>query len=274
MASSHHTITRCMETGSASGDQASNDRFRLHRFDIARVTTGMKALIIGRRATGKSRLVKDILQHNRTIPIKVAISPTERWNPEIGKEFPDVHFYDEYTPTISAKFVEMQETASKMLRKDEATSGRINPRGLDPRAIMVMEDCLYDTSWTKDKNMIKLFMNGRHYKSTLLITMQYQLDIPPALRKNIDFMFVLRETNATSLKRIYDNANVSCSYESFCHLIDIYTREYGCLVIDNTTTRSKFEDRVFWYRANDAGSVESAEMHHASKKRRVDDGKD
>ena len=48
-----------------------------------------------------------------------------------------------------------------------------------------MDDCLYDSSWTKDVNMRSLFMNGRHYKVMLIITSQYALGIPPQLRSNI-----------------------------------------------------------------------------------------
>ena len=38
-----------------------------------------------------------------------------------------------------------------------------------------------------------LFMNGRHWKIMLIITMQYPLGIPPNLRTNIDYVFILRE---------------------------------------------------------------------------------
>ena len=49
---------------------------------------------------------------------------------------------------------------------------------LDPRAFVILDDCLYDASWTKDKMMRLLFMNGRHWKIMLVITMQYPLGIP------------------------------------------------------------------------------------------------
>ena len=47
--------------------------------------------------------------------------------------------------------------------------------------------------WTRDKMMRLLFMNGRHWKVMLIITMQYPLGIPPNLRTNIDYVFILRE---------------------------------------------------------------------------------
>ena len=43
---------------------------------------------------------------------------------------------------------------------------------IDPRAFVILDDCLYDGSWAKDKMMRLLFMNGRHWKIMLIITMQ------------------------------------------------------------------------------------------------------
>ena len=46
-----------------------------------------------------------------------------------------------------------------------------------------------------------LFMNGRHWKIMLIITM-HPSGIPPNLRTNIDYVFILREPYITNRKRI------------------------------------------------------------------------
>ena len=48
-------------------------------------------------------------------------------------------------------------------------------------------------------------MNGRHWHILFIITMQYPLGIPPNLRTNIDYVFILRENIVSNRKRIYDN---------------------------------------------------------------------
>ena len=65
--------------------------------------------------------------------------------------------------------------------------------GIDPRAFLILDDCLYDNTWSKDKWMRSVFMNGRHYKLLFLLTMQYALGVPPNLRTNIDYVFILRK---------------------------------------------------------------------------------
>ena len=59
-----------------------------------------------------------------------------------------------------------------------------------------------------------LFMNGRHWKIMLIITMQYPLGVPPNLRPNIAYTFILREPYLTNRKRIYENYITTCHESS------------------------------------------------------------
>jgi hypothetical protein len=94
-------------------------------------------------------------------------------------------------------------------------------------------------------------MNGRHWKIMLVITMQYPLGIPPNLRTNIDYTFILREPYLTNRKRIYENyAGMFSTFESFCQVMDQCTENYECLVISNNSKSNKLEDQIFWYKAS------------------------
>ena len=125
-------------------------------------------------------------------------------------------------------------------------------KSIDPRAFLILDDCLYDNSWTKDKNVRSLFMNGRHYKILFIITMQYALGIPPNLRTNIDYVFILRENYVSNRKRLYEHyAGMFPTFEMFCQVMDQCTENFECLVINNNAKSNKLEDQVFWYKAND-----------------------
>ena len=125
---------------------------------------------------------------------------------------------------------------------------------IDPRTFCILDDCLYDASWTKDKMMRLLFMNGRHWKIMLIITMQYPLGIPPNLRTNIDYVFILREPYIANRKRIYENyAGMFPTFESFSQVMDQCTENYECLVINNNSKSNKLTDQIFWYKANAHG---------------------
>jgi hypothetical protein len=78
------------------------------------------------------------------------------------------------------------------------------------------------------------------------------LGLPPALRTNVDFVFILREPNISNRKRLYEQyAGIFPSFEIFCQVMDQCTENFECLVIDNTAKSNRIEDMVFWYKAEE-----------------------
>ena len=218
---------------------------KLNKFDISRIKDDSVVVLIGKRNTGKSFLTKYILFNNRSIPVGTVISGTEGANEFYSKIVPPVFIHEEYTPEILSNVLKRQ----KIIMKKYNT----NQSNLDPRAFLILDDCLYDNTWQKDKNVRSCFMNGRHYKLMFILTMQFALGIPPNLRTNIDYVFILRENIWSNRKRLYDHyAGMFPTFEMFCETMDQCTENYECLVIDNTSKSNKIEDQVFWYRADKA----------------------
>ena len=214
----------------------------LSRFNMDDIKDDKVVVLIGKRDTGKSFLCKDILYHHTQIPVGQVISGTEAANEFYSKMVPKLFIHEEYNPQIVVNILKRQKM---MLEKSKANSN------LDPRAFLVLDDCLYDNTWTKDKNVRSLFMNGRHYKILFLITMQYALGIPPNLRTNIDYVFILRENYISNRKRLYDHyAGMFPNFEMFCQVMDQCTENYECLVINNNAKSNKLTDQVFWYKAD------------------------
>ena len=153
----------------------------------------------------------------------------------------------------------------KQVKREKDAYGRSN---IDGRAFVILDDCLYDNSWAREKLMRLLFMNGRHWKIMLVITMQYPLGVPPNLRTNIDYTFILREPYLTNRKRIYENyAGMFPTFERFCQVMDQCTENYECLVISNNAKSNKLEDQIFWYKAQPHGEFQlgSKEFWELSK---------
>lgn len=224
-------------------------QLRLKKFDIASIPSDKVIVFIGRRETGKSFLVRDLLYYHRDIPIGTVISATESANEYYSKMVPSLFIHDEYTPPLLDNVLKRQMHMTKRINREKAMYGRC---GLDPRAFLLLDDCLYDDVWKKDKNMKYIFMNGRHQKLMLMITMQYPLGVPPNLRTNIDYVFILREPTVNNRKRIYDNyAGMFPTFEIFCQVMDQCTENFECIVIHNNAKSNKIEDQVFWYKAED-----------------------
>ena len=225
----------------------------LKKFDMKKITfkpnesQGPVIVLIGRRDTGKSFLVRDLLYYHQDIPIGTVISGTEAGNGFYGKMVPKLFIHDEYNTAIIENILKRQKIVVKQIKKEMEAYGRSS---IDPRTFVILDDCLYDNSWAREKLMRLLFMNGRHWKVMLVITMQYPLGVPPNLRTNIDYTFILREPYIANRKRIYENfAGMFPTFESFCQVMDQCTENYECLVVSNNAKSNKLEEQIFWYKA-------------------------
>jgi hypothetical protein len=252
----------------------------LKRFDMRKISfkpnenKGPVCVLIGRRDTGKSFLVRDLLYYHQDIPIGTVISGTEEGNGFYGTHVPKLFIHDEYNTAIIENILKRQRGVLKQMQKELAAYKRTT---IDPRTFVILDDCLYDNGWAKDKMMRLLFMNGRHWKIMLVITMQYPLGIPPNLRTNIDYVFILREPYITNRRRIYENyAGMFPTFESFCQVMDQCTENYECLVINNNSKSNKLHDQIFWYKADPHGDFKlgSKEFWEMSKNLGSDDEDD
>jgi hypothetical protein len=249
----------------------------LKKFDMSNIrfkqdeNSGPVVVLIGRRDTGKSFLVRDLIYSHQDIPIGTVISGTEAGNGFYGKHVPKLFIHDEYNTAIIENILKRQKTVLKQVKKEMEYYKKST---IDPRTFVILDDCLYDSAWTKDKMMRLLFMNGRHWKIMLIITMQYPLGIPPNLRTNIDYVFILREPYIANRKRIYENyAGMFPTFESFSQVLDQCTENFECLVINNNAKTNKLQEQVFWYKAEPRGDFKlgSKEFWEISKDLGSDD---
>ena len=214
----------------------------LKKFDMTSIPDGKVIVFIGKRETGKSFLVRDLLYYHQDIPVGCVISGTEGSNSFYSKIMPSIFIHNQFTDKTVNNYVKRQKKVVK-LQKDNSN--------VDPRAFLILDDCLYDKSWVTNKSIRSVFMNGRHYKILFIITMQYALGIPPSLRTNIDYVFILRENYVSNRKRLYEHyAGMFPNFEMFCQVMDQCTENYECLVVHNNAKSNKLTDQVFWYKAD------------------------
>ena len=230
---------------------AGHINYQLRKFDMRWIAKDKTCVFIGKRDTGKSTLVKDLLYYQRDIPQGIVISGTQAGVEDYEQIVPPLFVYGKYKKEIVGRLINSQ---NKKIKK----RGKAN---LKP-VFLVMDDCLHDDKWAKDEEMKYIFFNGRHVKTLFILTMQYPLGIGPNMRSNIDFIFILRDTIVKNRKIIYENyAGMFPSFDVFCSIMNQCTENYECLVIHNNSKSNRFEDQVFWYKADF-----HPEFHVGSKK--------
>ena len=203
--------------------------------------------MIAKRGSGKSWICRDILYHKRSIPGGVIIAPTEKLNSFYESIIPKTYIHHQYDTNIISKMFSRQ-TMMKDLNKKRIQR---NKKPIDTRAFLLMDDCLSSKgAWLKDSNILEVFMNGRHYDLLYMLTMQFPLGIPPELRSNFDYIFILGEDFISNQKRIYDHyAGMFPTFDLFQKVFTTITEDYGCMVISNCVKSKKINEKVFWYKA-------------------------
>ena len=208
-------------------------------------------VVIGKKDTGKSFLVRDILATTQSyFPVGTVISGTELATEFFQHMVPSKLIHDKYRPEIVQNVIKRQLGIKTARNNDKKVRG--GNSSVDPRAFLILDDCLYDNSWINQESTRYIFMNGRHIDMMTIITMQYPLGISPNLRTNVDFIFILRENITRNRRIIYENyAGMFPTYEMFSQFMDQCTEDFNCLVICNGIQSNKLEDQVFWYKASD-----------------------
>lgn len=209
---------------------------QLRKFNPKTMADDKVCVFIGKRNTGKSTLVTDILYQKKHLPVGVVMSATEEGNKHYQNFVPDLFIYGDYDRDAIERVLDRQR--------------KIINAGKGSHAFVLLDDCMYDKKFMKDTCIRKCFMNGRHWKIFFMLTMQYCMDLTPDLRANVDYVFILRENIVQNREKLYKSFfGVFPNFDMFNQVMNACTENYECLVLDNTSKSNKVEDCVFWYKA-------------------------
>ena len=188
----------------------------------------------------------DYLYHHRQFPVGTVVSPTDNFNFTYSPHVPSIFIHEEYTPELLEQILRRQKDITRNCQTNA------NYAGIDPKTFVIFDDCLADgKEWVNDKNIKWIFMNGRHAHIPFLLSMQYCMGIPPSLRTNVDYIFICREPKLCNQQRLYQQyAGMFPCIDMFRVVLNKCTKNFGCLVIDNSSNSDRLEDQVFWYRSN------------------------
>jgi hypothetical protein len=211
----------------------------LKKFDPSTIEDTRIVTIIAKRGTGKSFLVRDLLYHKRHISKGIAVSATEESNSFYGEFIPDLFIYNEFKLEILERLMDRQKILKKKGHKNE-------------KAFLVLDDCMYNKAQWKQKKVVELFYNGRHYNIFTVLTNQWAYDLLPNLRSNIDIIFIGKDVVRQNRERLWKSfGGIFPTFNEFCVTLDTVTENYGWLVIDQTKNSNNLEDCAFWYRARE-----------------------
>jgi len=225
-------------------------RLKIRKFDMTKVSDESIIAFIGKRKSGKSTCLKELLYYKRHIPVATVISPTEEFNRFFSDIIPPIFIHNDILEDIIDNTVARQKLVKKkrLLEEKQYGSSTINSQ-----ALLILDDCQYNPKWSYWKSIREIFMNGRHIDLTFIYTAQTATNLLPALRQQIDYCFLFNMPGLENRKRLYCNyGSLFPTFECFNQIYDSCTAEYECLVIDNTVRSNKLEEQIAWYKAEPA----------------------
>lgn len=186
----------------------------LDTFDLNSINPNSIILILGKKSTGKTVLIKHILKTVAKDSIPTIVCSNKY---EIGSLNLNTIIHEGYDEKIV-------EDLHFKVRKAFTNDKKVNN-------ILVLDDVLYDNKWMKSNSINSFFMNNRGYRMGMIITMQYPLTILPILRNNIDYIFLYKNVDS-NIKRIYDEYFLELLPEN--DFLELYNKldTHQCIVYD------------------------------------------
>ena len=213
----------------------------LKRWDPTRLNPCSTILIIGKRGSGKSVLMRDIAYHmsrSGKIDFACGFSCTEDSNKNLGKFIPRSLVHTSYNPGVVSRIYDQQRRQSR--------------KGRPQNVCLILDDCMWKKSSFNGEVVRRLFFNSRHYNMCIMLLAQYCMDLNPAIRGNIDLVFVARDLVVNNREKLYRNFfGIFDTFSKFDRVMSRVTENFTFLVLCNNDVRSnKPEDILFYYKAD------------------------
>jgi energy-coupling factor transporter ATP-binding protein EcfA2 len=202
------------------------------KFDLKNVHENSLTCIIGSRGSGKSFVICTLAENlfkSGKIDKCIIIAPTDRTEKFYFEKLGISNVFYNYSSSIIKNIIEKQEKQKSKI-------------------LLVLDDCITQKNVLKDESFLNLIMNGRHIGITLIFTMQFPMKISPEIRCNFDYVFLKQDCMISNQKRIYDHyAGLFPTFDFFKQILDQLTTNFGTIVINNSTKKQNFTDKVQWF---------------------------
>lgn len=201
----------------------------LRKFNMNYISDNALLLIVGMQNTGKSIIIKKILD-NHTISCGFVIK-----NKFINN--------DKYN-YIPPNFIHNNLDFIK-----EFVKSQIN---INSKKFIIFDDNITKDDF-KNKYLVKIFLDP--YKLNLLcivktIIMEH-IYCRLLCKNKVDYIFILKNDIYNNRKKIYDSIShkINIVFTLFCKFLDDYTNNNGnCLIIYLQSESKNIEDIFFWYK--------------------------
>ena len=211
-------------------------------------------LLVGKRFAGKSTASVSVAKHFN-MPRWAAWCGTKDTEDYWAEKFESpatVWGPDEKGKTALIRIIRFQQKKVRLYKKHLK---KPFPRKYEIG--LIFDDVTSKREFRRGEILEDLFSNGRHYKAVIIISCQYIKQLPPAVRTNTDYLFMLHNTKRT-IRILYEEyVENPDEFTMFLDLLRYVTSQrddvgedlYNALVYDNVVKTYKLDEMFKIYRS-------------------------
>ncbi len=210
---------------------------RIKKLDVEALKPHRISLLLGRRGSGKSVLLRDLLANMKDrFDFAMAMCPTMESSTLLKRHLPECFVFDRY----------LQSKVDALVKLASACAAQHKERSF----LLILDDVMYDKAICRTQSFRYLFYNGRHARVTVILLLQYLVDMPPDMRSQVDYVYTMKENTIQNRMKLYKMFfGVFATFEDFVAVLDRCTQNFETLMLDNTLQTNGPAECVFWYRA-------------------------
>jgi hypothetical protein len=193
----------------------------------ANISTPSFCLLIAKRNSGKSHMIKHILYtlaKNNKFDFCLVVTAT-KFTGEYGAIVGERNVFDTFSMEWFNALLNAQQTSIK--------------RNKSCRCLLILDDVLGSLGM-QSPTLTKIAIAGRHYQLTVMLASQQLTKTPTVFRTNADYVFLLGPFPQGHTKIIFEEFNPEGieNHKDLHEYITEGTADHGAILIDNSTART------------------------------------
>jgi hypothetical protein len=143
------------------------------------------------------------------------------------------------------------EAGLRQVLDSQADDVFLRGQGRETRMLLILDDVLGEPKSVRCDSMCSLATEGRHLNIVVLAATQYPVALPPIVRTNVDWAFLLGEVFFQNKKRMFENfSGVFRTFSDWDTVFRASTMNHGAMVLRcSRNTSDGVEGNVFHWQA-------------------------
>jgi hypothetical protein len=202
----------------------------------------------GKRRTGKSYWTRDFFEKVKGLFWHVNVYTGSKNNGFYQKFVDDKFIIKGFQPVGLRNLMDIQDHLS-----DAKLKGDI-PEDAPIEALVWLDDVIQEEEIRHSEEFNQTATMGRHMHLCVGVNTQHVTGIPPVIRTNADIVVIFTQLNWKYKKVLAEEYLGNLNMTTAIELIDYYTRDHGCLVLELWRNDADPKTLIHYYKAQDPGA--------------------